>query len=281
MSGTDMDDGRGRGATTELMIAASRGDYTEAARLLPGADLNARDAFGNTALIYAAGAGSVEVLRLLLRAGADTDLRNSAGASALDRARSMGHRAAELLLLGAGHEGVRELPLADSDRRLLAAAWDGEDGEVVRLLSAGADPDARAPGTGRTPLIAACLRGHGSVALLLLARGADPDVRAACGRAALHFVAEMDDAACARSLLAGGADPEARDASGRTPLMSAARDGAAEVSLALLSGGADAGARCPSGETAADIARREGHAELARLLGGRDLTPTGTEAGDD
>ena len=49
---------RGRGATTELMIAASRGDYTEAARLLPGADLNARDAFGNTALIYAAGAGT-------------------------------------------------------------------------------------------------------------------------------------------------------------------------------------------------------------------------------
>ena len=273
MGGTNTDGGRG--ATTELMIAASRGDYAEAARLLPASDLNARDAFGNTALIYAAGAGSVEVLRLLLKAGADASARNSAGASALERARSGGHRAAELLLLGADGGGTRELSLADSDRRLLAAAWDGEEGEVVRLLNAGADPDARTPGTERTPLIAACLRGHGPVALLLLERGADPDARAACGRSALHFVAEMDDAACARTLLAGGADTEARDASGWTPLMSAARDGAAEVALALLDGGADAGARAPSGETAAEIARREGHGELARLLCGRKLITDG------
>src|SRR5690606_15362173 len=76
---------------TALMLAAMR-NHTEAAAVLieaggSGADLDVTDADGNTALIWAGRSGGPEMVVLLLDHGASPRIRNTAGATAYDLAR--------------------------------------------------------------------------------------------------------------------------------------------------------------------------------------------------
>jgi hypothetical protein len=77
------------------MVAASRGDHRGVRRLLASAacEVDARDRFGNTSLVYAAAAGETGLARPLLAAGADQRIRNSLGAAASERAEARGHAA--------------------------------------------------------------------------------------------------------------------------------------------------------------------------------------------
>ena len=60
---------------TDLMRAAHRGQVLRVAQLLrEGADVNARNGNGGTALMYAALGGHAEVIDVLLREGARWDL---------------------------------------------------------------------------------------------------------------------------------------------------------------------------------------------------------------
>lgn len=71
------------------LIRASEGGHTEVARLLlaRGADPNARDATGRTALAAAAEYGDPELVRVLLQAGADPEHKDAEGRTAAASAR--------------------------------------------------------------------------------------------------------------------------------------------------------------------------------------------------
>jgi excisionase family DNA binding protein len=80
------------GGISDLMRAASKGDTGLVQRLLSnGVEVNARDMFENTALIFAAGGGHVDVVQLLLDRGADVEASNHINVTALKVAVSKGH----------------------------------------------------------------------------------------------------------------------------------------------------------------------------------------------
>ena len=89
-----------------LLQAIDQGDTEGARRLLKqGANTNARDAAGRTALMYAAITGQTRVvLKALLDRGADVNARSSDGTTALIAAATFGDPQAIKMLLSKGAE---------------------------------------------------------------------------------------------------------------------------------------------------------------------------------
>ena len=125
-----------------------------------GADVNAKDDSGKTALMYAANAfngGDVELVNILLAAGADVNAKNDWGYTAL----------------------------------MYAANYNVEDGIFEPLIKAGADVNAR-DNEGRTALIIAsdgwCKEGIET----MLRLGADVNARDNKGKTAAMYVSERN-----------------------------------------------------------------------------------------
>ena len=83
--------------------AVTRGDAAEVRRqLAAGAHANARDRYGQTALMLAAHRGAMDVVEALIQAGADLDVTAKYNLSALMLAIVAGHAAVALTLARAG-----------------------------------------------------------------------------------------------------------------------------------------------------------------------------------
>jgi ankyrin repeat protein len=164
-------------------------------------DVQITDRRGNTPLQYAAAFGSVEAMRILLDRGADVNARNGFDATPLIWAASYPAKARLLIERGADvNAKSRQLrtPL------MVAAACDGCSDIVKLLLAKGADPNAAAA-NGATALGLAAQKGEPESVRLLLAAGADPNAATQGGITPLHGSAENCDTESARLLLAKGA----------------------------------------------------------------------------
>jgi ankyrin repeat protein len=101
--GAKVDGGAHGGGVTPLMAAALNGSAPMVALLLKsGAEVNARDRAGSTALTEAVRKGDAEVLVLLLNAGADPAVAMGDGRAPLCYARALGYKQVEQLLSAAG-----------------------------------------------------------------------------------------------------------------------------------------------------------------------------------
>ncbi len=170
------------------MIAASRGDLSRVESLLrEGADPNARDAFGQTALMYAASAGHQAVAEELIDAGADVHARNRNNKLAAELATARGHAALAALLRNA---------------RLFLAARDGDLAKLNELLDSGVDPNALLRDEW-TALMIAALNDRPQIVAALLRRGAYADAQNATGWTAL-MIAERKGHVEATRLLRQG-----------------------------------------------------------------------------
>jgi ankyrin repeat protein len=153
--------------------AAMRGD-TEGVRTLlrGGADVNAAQGDGMTALHWTALSGDLKTMDVLLYAGAATEVLTRVGAyTPLHLASSRGQAAAVARLLTAGS---RVGPFtATGVQALHLAAQAGSADAVKALLDRGAEVNAPDKTHGRTPLIFATSQGRIEVMNVLLARGAD------------------------------------------------------------------------------------------------------------
>ncbi|MGI8783978.1 MAG: ankyrin repeat domain-containing protein [Acidobacteriota bacterium] len=250
---------------TPLMYAALYGTQ-ECLRFLldQGADPNARNSAGVTALMWAV--GDVDKVRLLVSRGADVNAKSNEGKTPLSMAAQSDRNAAPIKFLlekGADVTAKDSAGLTALIEAALAA-----DADMTRLLlDKGADIHARA-GSGLTALIAAagteCLR----CVDVLLSHGADPKVTTKRGITPLIAVASSGSAEIVRALLATGADPNAKTEEGHTALMRAAYSDfvALETVRLLLAAGADGNARSGDGHTALTLARRRGDSEVVKVL---------------
>lgn len=139
-----------------LLQAIEAGDLSRVQTLLAaGADCNARNADGATALMLAAHLGRLDLVQALIDAGADVNATDERGWGPMTKAvynpdldRGFADVVEALIKAGAGIE----TPITYGIRPLMLAAGYGETAVVEALLKAGADVLARNDG-GLTALM--------------------------------------------------------------------------------------------------------------------------------
>ena len=261
-----------------------RGDFIEdkcaVVKLLleHGADAQAANANGQTALMHAAWGGGHGVVRLLLHHGVDAGAIDHQGHTALMGAAVNDHEIVVRLLLEHGvdagvadKDGCTAFWFACGRNRRLRRDVDaqpayGENDTVVRLLMQhGVDAEA-VNQQGDTALMAAARHGDEIAVRLLLEHGANAGAANQDDCTALWAAAVAGHDGVVRLLIEHGVDAEAVNRQGQTALMAAAWRGREGVVRLLLEHGVDAGAASNDGCTALWFAARWGHDGVVRLL---------------
>lgn len=192
-----------------LIKATARGDIaTVRALLARGADVQARDANGRTALTYAAENGDPTTVQTLLNSGADVNARDWKGWSPL-----------------------------------IYAAENGDVTTVQMLLTNKAHVNVKAEGSGWTALMSAASRGRLPVVQALLNAGAEANTRDQDSQTALILAVQQGHVEVVHALLEGGADVHVKNKAGKTPLAIAEAEGFSNIALALKQASSRAQAR--------------------------------------
>jgi ankyrin repeat protein len=259
----DAPDSQAAASTPSLMHAVLYENSAAVRRLLDGgADPNAKNAAGATALIWAT--DDAEKTRLLLQHGGDPNILSYDGRTAL----------------------------------MIAAGQAGSAPVVKLLLEHGAKASERSPIGGVTPLGEAARISDEAVIRLLLDHGANPKdagaallvgpLRSNCSKCLDMLIPSVEsrqlndalpvagqtvfseDPATLKVLLDHGADVNARDGNGRTALMWTAYSDLAPVEVVrmLISHGADVNTRNQLGESPLGFASARGHTPVVDLLAG-------------
>src|SRR5579862_3267431 len=267
---------------TPLMYAADIGSV-EAMRLLldRGADVNAQNAFGSTALMWSV--SDPAKVRMLLEHGAQVNLTAKSGRTALVIAAFTNPSAEVVRLLLA--KGAKVGVMDSRHVTPLNAATFGNDTATIRLLlEAAADIDTPDTFIGLTPLMNAAGNRNVEAVKLLLAKGAKvnavskteglPKIQTGTvefgGWTPLLMASAFGPPEAVKVLLDANAKIDAQDYRGFTPLMLAVgtdRYDRRTVDL-LLAHGADLHPTNHAGETALDWANKFGDQEVIGALGG-------------
>jgi ankyrin repeat protein len=238
------------GAYAKSVVDAAEQRDGEGVRALlnSGADVNAAQVDGTTALHWAAYNGDAELVGALIKAGAKISATNLYGASPLTEACTRGDAPVVKLLLEAGADANSKLK--GGETALMLAARAGSLDSVKALLERGAEIDARER-SGQTALMWAAAEGHVSVIRALLEAGADRHARLNSGFTPFLFAVRGGRLDAVREFIASGIDVNemmqpAEGASGRrrrapttSPLSLAVQNGHYEVAIALVDAGAD------------------------------------------
>ena len=279
------------GVRPPIVDAARNGDRDALRALIDKkVDVNATEADGSTALLWASYRDDQESANLLIRAHANVNAANDLGVTPLWAASQNGGAAMVRTLLEAGAKPNAALLAGETP--LMVAARSGYPEIVEQLLLKGANPNAR--GTrGQTALMWAVAQKHPEAVKVLLAHGADVQARSEVwsevmavpphgrleynraiphgGETALMFAARVGDLASAKLLVAAGSNVNDQDAWGVSATVLAAHSGFGEFVEFLLDKGADPNAAA-AGFTALHeaILRRNEKMASALLAHGAD-----------
>jgi len=194
---------------TPLFVAAMSDQSADIVRYLvsKGADLKARDGFGNTVLTAAANGNDLDTIRIALDAGIDVNAVGATGVTPLLLSAGYGNVAATKLLLGKGAKvnavtatpilfpggDPKSGPVALHNFTPLAVAIPHASPDMVKtLLDAGADVNAK-DSRNMTPLMFAVATNHQNPAIIrmLLDRGADRTVQSNVGETAADWARKL------------------------------------------------------------------------------------------
>ena len=272
---------------TPLMAAAETGSV-EAMKLLieKGADINARNASGSTALMWSVTDSSK--VRLLLDHNADVNVAARSGRTALIIAAFTNPSAEVVRMLI--EKGAR-VDVMDQRKvtPLNAATFANDTASVRLLLDASADIQTADTFIGLTPLINAAGNRNLETVKMLLAKGANvnavsktqdlPRIQTGIvefgGWTPLLMSVPFGPPEIAKTLIDAGAQVNVQDYRGFTPLMLAVATDRAnpETVQLLLSHKADTQLKTRAGETASDWAAKFNDEPVVRALGGTLKSP--------
>jgi uncharacterized protein len=244
--------------STTLLDAVSSGDHATAMRLVgaKGTDVNAAEADGSTAIMYAAANGDLELVRALIKAGANVKLETQLGSSAITEAAIIGNAPVLEALLKAGADPNFKTP--NGETPIMAAARSGEVDAAKALLDAGADINAKESWGEQSALMWAAAQSQPEMVKFLASKGANlndhgkinqwerkviqeprPKDMNKGGFTALHYASREGCALCVQYLLEAKADPDSEDPDRETPLLLAIENMHFDTAAVLIKGGAD------------------------------------------
>ncbi|MCR5220169.1 MAG: ankyrin repeat domain-containing protein, partial [bacterium] len=250
-----------------------------------GANPNAHNQYGNTALMYAVNNNKdPEVINALLEAGADINAKNDNGETALMDAALFGDgdNAEKIRALLEGKPDLNAQKTGNWEKgwtALMVAARASEAAKRIKLLlSAGADANIQG-GEGETALIIAARTGKSDAVRVLLAAGANAQIQDKNGHNALWHsrnpnplmrVSQKDSVATVQLLEQCGSpaqraanalcredSPEALAAQADNEFANLCKNGTTEAVRQALKNGANPNAESESGWTALMLAADE------------------------
>lgn len=259
-------DAQGSWGRTALSLASRNGHLSTMKLLIENNAQIEPDLRGKTpqlALVEASMSGHEAIVKFLLEIGAEPNARDCDGYTAISGASSRGHLAIVKLLIESGPEIDLDAKGNKLKSALVEASRMGHV-EVVRfLLERGANIEAQGD-DGMTPLIAASRNGNEKLAQLLIERGAKVNAQDKDGKSSLHSIMEFHNyggftvgeptheslhESFTKLLHRNGANVDARDSSGQTPLLTACRNGHRKAERLLIELGANVNARDEVGNT--------------------------------
>lgn len=258
-------------ALTPVVDAVKAGDVERLRALVAaGADVNAAEGDGATALHWAAYGNDEALVETLLAAGARADAANDLGITPLHLAAANGHAGVVSRLLA--HGAAPDPPSEAGVTPLMLAARTGS-AEVVRiLLSRDATSETREPARGQTALMWAAANRHPDVVRVLVGRGANVHVRTGT-----RPLIAMLDRGPRRTVKTSIQDAQEVQRGGSTAILFAAQSGDTESVRVLLDAGADVNDTAADGRSALVLATFSGHPDTARALvdAGADVNADG------
>jgi ankyrin repeat protein len=203
-------------ANVHLMMASRWGNAAQINRTLAGADVNAASESGFTPLMFAAFYNKSDLVKCLIGAGADLEARNAAGETALIVAAHKNmvfgnnDMPVEIFIRAGANASAADNEGYTALMRLCERAgelcFENYAEDIRALIDAGADVNAR-NADGKTALMMAANEYHDETEIseILVEAGADVNARDSLGRTAIGFAQKNRKLAIERFLVAAGA----------------------------------------------------------------------------
>lgn len=235
-------------------------DVTE--KIITNKNITSRDSMGNTPLhIAIANNASFDEVMFLIDMGAEINARNRDGESALYFAVEKNNRLIGEQLLAKSAD-VFSSGNNNASPLLLALTLGNESQEWLLTSEVIKAQDS----LGNTPLHIATEYNLNNAMLNILEKGGDPNVQNTNGESPIFIAVQKNNIIAIEILLLNGANKDLRNYLGNTILHTSVQSNAKDSAYIALKNGFDVNAQNGSGKTALHIASQENNIEMMELL---------------